>query len=104
MKVFPYSVQWLVEPTLEVPCQVLIVAPKRKLHHAVDRNHLKRLTRECYRRHKEPLWRMLQEHGIRIALSLVYIHDEPMDYESLYRKFDKLIAALQDDVLRVLES
>lgn len=98
LRVFPYSVQWLDEPTLEVPCQVLIVAPKRRLHHAVDRNRIKRLTRECYRMHKAPLLQLLQERGRRITLSLVYIHNELMSYEQLYHKFDKLMGALLNEL------
>ena len=99
LRVFPYSVQWLEAPTLEVPCQVLIVAPKRRLHHAVDRNRIKRLTRECYRLRKEPLLQTLQEREMRIVLSLVYIHNELMTYEQLDRKFDKLMAALQKELV-----
>ncbi len=38
---FPYSVQWMVvdgDMVAQPTCQVMIVAPKRKFHHAVDRN------------------------------------------------------------------
>ena len=98
LMVFPYSVQWLAVPSTEVPCQVLIVVPKRRLHHAVDRNRMKRLTRECYRRRKEPLFQLLQDRGIHIVLSLVYIHDELMTYEQLCPRFDKLMAALQNEL------
>lgn len=99
LKVFPYSVQWLEEPGLKELCQVLIVAPKRRLHHAVDRNRIKRLTRECYRRHKAPLLSLLEGKGMHITLSLVYIHDELMTYEQLYLKFDKLMALLVKELL-----
>ena len=98
LRVFPYSVQWLAVPSTEVPCQVLIVVPKHRLHHAVDRNRMKRLTRECYRRRKEPLFQLLQDRGIHIVLSLVYIHDELMTYEQLCPRFDKLMAALQNEL------
>ena len=98
LRVFPYSEQWLAVPSTEVPCQVLIVVPKRRLHHAVDRNRMKRLTRECYRRRKEPLFQLLQDRGIHIVLSLVYIHDELMTYEQLCPRFDKLMAALQNEL------
>lgn len=98
LKVFPYSVQWMEERSLEVPCQVLIVAPKRRLHHAVDRNRIKRLTRECYRRRKSPLFQLLQERNLRIALSFVYIHDSLMTYDQLSARFDKLMAALTNDL------
>ena len=98
LMVFPYSVLWLEEPSLKVPCQVLIVAPKRKLHHAVDRNRIKRLTRECYRLHKQQLIPILQQHGIAITLAVTYIHNELMTYDQLYHKFDKLVALLEKDL------
>ena len=90
--------QWLAEPSLDVPCQVLVIAPKRKLHHAVDRNRVKRLTRECYRLRKEPLFQTLASQGRRITLSLVYLHDSPMTYEQLSHRFDKLMDALLNDL------
>ena len=94
---FPYSVQWRVEP-LPVPCQVMIVAPKRKFRHAVDRNRVKRLTRECWRMRKQTLYRHLAERGIGITLALVYVHNEIFDYEPLGRKMDKLVEALVADI------
>lgn len=98
LRVFPYSVQWVEERSLEVPCQVLIVVPKRRLHHAVDRNRIKRLTRECYRRRKAPLFQLLQERGSHIALSFVYIHDNLMTYDQISTRFDKLMTALINDL------
>lgn len=97
---FPYSVQWLVveDATTASPCQVLIVAPKRKFHHAVDRNRIKRLTRECYRLRKSTLYSLLEEHHLHIALSLVYIHNEVLAYEQLGHKMDKLFELLEKEI------
>ena len=95
---FPYSVQWLEEPALDGPCQVLIVAPKRKFKHAVDRNRVKRLTRECWRQRKEPLLAMLRERSMHITLSLVYIHNEIMSYDQLQLKFEKLMLLLEKEL------
>ena len=48
---FPFSISWTLLPAEEtrfpMPAQVLIVAPKRIFHNAVDRNRAKRLMREC---------------------------------------------------------
>lgn len=95
---FPYSVQWLVVEN-ETPCQVMIVAPKRKFHHAVDRNRVRRLTRECYRLRKHALYDFLHSQGLSIVFSMVYIHNEIMSYNQLGHKMDKLLAALQKDIL-----
>lgn len=100
---FPYSVQWMdipASPTLTPPlCQVMIVAPKKKFHHAVDRNHVRRLTRECYRLRKEKLYEFLTENNKSIVFSMVYIHNEIMSYEQLGVKMDKLLTALEKDIL-----
>ena len=77
----------------------MIVAPKRKFHHAVDRNRVRRLTRECYRLRKHTLYDFLQQHGLTLVFSMVYIHNEIMSYDQLGHKMDKLLAALQKDIL-----
>lgn len=99
---FPYSVQWMVVSELPTSCQVLIVAPKRKFHHAVDRNRVRRLTRECYRLRKPDLYCFLEEHNLHLVFSLVYIHNELMTYEQLGHKMDKLLAALEKDITATL--
>lgn len=96
---FPYSVQWM---AVEGPCQVMIVAPKRKFHHAVDRNRVRRLTRECYRLRKPAFLTFLQEHGVSIVFSMVYIHNEIMTYGQLGKKMDKLLEALEKDIMATL--
>jgi ribonuclease P protein component len=100
---FPFSVQWLVVDGPQL-CQIMIVAPKRRFHHAVDRNHVRRLTRECWRLRKSDFYSFLLEHNITLALSLVYVHNEIMPYDQLGHKMDKLIAQLQQDILKSLES
>lgn len=98
---FPYSVQWMVvdgDMAAQQTCQVMIVAPKRKFHHAVDRNRVRRLTRECWRARKEQLYGFLDGQGMSIVLSLVYIHNEIMTFDQLGHKMDKLIAALEKDI------
>lgn len=96
---FPYSVQWM---PVEGPCQVMIVAPKRKFRHAVDRNHVRRLTRECYRLRKHTFYSFLQEHEVSIVFSMVYIHNEIMTCEQLGKKMDKLLEALEKDIMATL--
>lgn len=90
---FPYSVQWLLvdDPGCR---QVMIVAPKRRFHHAVDRNRVKRLTRECYRLRKHQLYAALDERRQGLVFSMVYTHSDILTYDQLGRKMDRLIANL----------
>lgn len=116
---FPFSVQWLAFLTppkeqsslhslallctpLHSPCQVLIVAPKRKFKHAVDRNRVRRLTRECYRLRKPDFYAFLEEHSISIVFSMVYVHNEIMPYEQLGKKMDKLLESLEKEIVATL--
>lgn len=104
MMAYPYSVQWMIVTDLSnhTPCQVLIVAPKRKFHHAVDRNRVRRLTRECYRLRKQHLYDFLNVHGISIVFSMVYIHNEIMSFEQLGHKMGKLLEQLEKEITATL--
>lgn len=95
---FPFSVHWMAVDSSKPLCQVMIVAPKRKFRHAVDRNRVRRLVRECYRNKKGQLYEFLSSHGTRIALSMVYIHGEIMPFHQLEQKIDKLMLSLENSI------
>lgn len=98
--VFPLSVHWMTQPDAETPgkLQVVLVAPKKKLHHAVDRNRVKRLMRECYRMRKHLLTEALERHRLSMTLGINYVHQEILSYEQLSGRFDKLIALLTNEL------
>ena len=102
LMVFPYSIRWQIVPQSELPegvvAQVLIATSKKKFKHAVDRNRVKRLTRECYRLHKPQLYQYLTEHHCTLVLAVNYVHNEIFDYATLMHKFDKLTKTLIHDI------
>ena len=117
MMVFPYSVQWQLVVNEECGMRneeldnnssfliphsslVLIVAPKRRLHHAVDRNRVKRLTRECWRRVKPQLNEELSARKLTLFLSLSYVHTEPLPYAKLMAAQEKLVQQLLKEIAR----
>lgn len=109
LMVFPFSVRWMVIPEgdtvpFESHAQVLIVAPKRKLRHAVDRNRTKRLMRECYRLQKPELYQFLEENRLRLILSLSYMHNEVFPYSVLYPKSAKMLTKLKQEILKKCSS
>ena len=83
--VFPFSVRWTYCPdeTFAAPAQIMLVTPKRKLHHAVDRNRTRRMMRECYRANKPALYGWLTAHNRKIILAVSYIHTPRLDFPSL---------------------
>ena len=56
--------------------KLLITVPKKKFHHAVDRNRVKRLLREAYRKQKQILIPYVSENRLSLTLAFVYIADE----------------------------
>lgn len=56
--------------------QLLISVPKKKFHHAVDRNRVKRLVREAYRTHKHDLVEMAQTQQLDVSLAIIYLADQ----------------------------
>jgi len=94
---YPLSVHWKLYEggKLAAPVQVLLVAPKRKLHHAVDRNRTKRLMRECYRLSKAPLVQLMEERGTCLALSFNYVHGSVPDHTWLSEHFTKALLAVE---------
>ena len=58
-----------------VPVEMMVSVSKRKFHHAVDRNRMKRLVREAYRRNKDKIWAAAQETGIIVRVAFVCMAD-----------------------------
>ena len=104
LMVFPFSVRWMLVDDLPLPAQVMIVAPKRKLRHAVDRNHARRLIRECYRLQKQPLYDLLTAERRQLVWSINYVQQTVMPYATLCRKFGKMLAALRRAVQEKAEA
>lgn len=63
-----------------VPAQVAFAVPKRNLPKATDRNRVKRLMREAYRRHKHTHYEQLRTTGRQCALLFVYQGREVPSY------------------------
>ena len=65
---------------------VLITIPKRLYKKAVDRNLLRRRTKEAYRLHKSSLYKAIEEPNVKLKLAFIYIGPKPMDYNEISSK------------------
>jgi ribonuclease P protein component len=89
IKKFPFRMIYLqTKHTSTFPAQIGVSVPKRNFKSAVDRNRLKRLTRETYRLQKEIVYNHIDEPYI---FMISYIGQEEFTYQELYVKMTKLL-------------
>ena len=70
----------------QAPLQAGFGASSRNFKKAVDRNRIKRLSREAYRLQKQPLLDRLQEKGLSLAVFFIYTGKELPDYRTVTEK------------------
>lgn len=86
----PFKIIWQETIVSSVPAKIVISIPKRLFKRAVDRNRLKRLTRETYRKNKHLLYESLKNK--KILLMFIYTTKTIIDYKEME---EKIIVALQ---------
>jgi len=81
------------------PAQVLISVSKRTFKHAVDRNRMKRLIRENYRKNKSIIYDILNENDSKILLGIIFVGKELMDYQQIEKGMKKGLEKLKAELL-----
>lgn len=102
ISVFPVRLVWFLLDNADFEgVRILISAPKRNLHHAVDRNRIKRQIREFYRTSSAPLKDAVASGRKGLALAFLFNDNKLWDTDKLQLK---LQAAMERLVNAVLES
>jgi len=93
--VYPFKVVFLTVPDeCPVPVQLLISVSKRNFKKAVDRNKIKRLIREAYRKNKHILCDDLSVHSKSLFLGFIYNAKTIMEYKEIERKIILILQRL----------
>ena len=95
ISVFPIRLVWLLADDIE-GIQVLISAPKRNFHHAVDRNRIKRQIREFYRTHSAPLKEAAASKGQGLALAFLFNDTHLWDSDKLAERLGTAVGKLME--------
>ena len=88
VSVYPYRVIYLFRRDESRPATVrlLVSVSKKRFHHAIKRNRVKRLIREAWRKNKAPLYEICQRDNISVDVALVYTATVIHSYNELMRK------------------
>ncbi|MCD4729286.1 MAG: ribonuclease P protein component [Bacteroidales bacterium] len=92
----PYRVFWLdMEMECNYPAQVLISVSKKHFKRAVDRNLIKRRTREAYRKNKADFYSSLNKNARNCVFALLYNSGEIASYKDIEEKIILILQRLQ---------
>ena len=82
---FPLKIYWKIsnDPIQKYPVRLAIAVPRKKFRRAVDRNLIKRRTRESYRRNKNLLYENLSDTKQKLIVLIIYISDDFISYNEL---------------------
>lgn len=80
--------------------QLLVSVPKRNFKHAVERNRIKRLTREAYRlQHRRHLDAKTDEKNLCADIFLFYVGKEILPYNLIENKIIEVLSRLCKQLL-----
>lgn len=94
--IHPYRVFWLRNEDQENCLKIAISVPKKRFKKAVDRNLLKRRTREAFRTQKDELTETLQLNQLKLSVFLVYINDTIVEFSFLEKQMLQVLQKLNN--------
>lgn len=79
--------------------QLLVSVPKKRLHHAVDRNRAKRQLREAFRMRSSHLLACIPA-GQSLAMAVVWLSDTPQPSSLVTARMDRLMRRIGTDITK----
>lgn len=78
--------------------RILVSVSKKRFHHAVKRNRVKRLVRESWRKNKTELMKLCRSNNKTLDVALVYNATVILKYEEIERKMKKVVERLREQL------
>jgi ribonuclease P protein component len=85
------------------PVQLLISVPRSLYRKAVDRNRIKRLLREAYRKNKYILYDSLEEVQAQMLVCIQYTAKEILSFQLIQEKIIVLLQRLKEKNAEIIE-
>jgi len=86
------------ELPVDFPAQAMFSASKRLFKRAHDRNRVKRLLREAYRKQKHVVYSSLKHHAQQYALHFIFTGKQLPNYPYVFGKMNDLILRFCDEI------
>lgn len=98
---YPFRFSWIVtDLKTNFPVQFAISVPKRFFKRAVDRNRIKRLVREVYRKNKSDLYLLLKSGNLQCALLVIFSGKSVPEYAEVEKKFLLTLQRFEETILK----
>ena len=96
----PFKLTWIITPLeTDFPAQIAFSVPKRFFKKAVDRNRMKRLMRESYRKNKADIYPLIQERKIQVALLCYFSGKSIITYNETEEKLKLILQRFAKDII-----
>lgn len=86
------------ESMKDAPASILVSVPKKRFHHAVDRNRMKRLVREAYRTNKDIIWPVLEGKEYKLAIAFICITDKMPSFMQVNKSVKKALIRISEKI------
>src|SRR5689334_24834102 len=88
ISVSPFRLSWTITVfNSPFPVQLAIAVPKRFFKRAVDRNYIKRVIREVWRKNKSSVYALLQSKKTQCAFLVIFSGRKVPEYAEVEKKF-----------------
>lgn len=97
---YPFRVVVYAHPSVNEDPSIprfLVSVSKKRFHHAIKRNRIKRLVRESWRKNKSQLIVNCDNHKITLDIALVYTATTILSYKEIEKKIKQLSLRLNKD-------
>lgn len=103
---YPYRVVFLIRPVGDKPvtCRMLLSVSKKRFHHAIKRNRVKRLIREAWRKNKTKMYEVCARDTISIDVAFIYNATVIHSYAEMLERTDKAVNELINRYEKTLQT
>lgn len=102
---YPIKLIWSIDEKMNSSSdlQLLIIVSKRRFKNAVQRNYIKRIIRECFRKVVNENLSISLNPQQQISLAIIYTGNDQAEYFLLFKKIKEILCRLNKDVAFILE-